>query len=267
MTPANEDSLDDIAASPSSMQLGGSHILVTGAGRGLGQSIALSAVRCGAKVTILARTAEQLAHTQRLSRQLGQECETTIADLSDHEALDRVVDEAWARQPLSGVVHAAGTQLRKPAIDVTAEDWRRVQSVNMDAPFFLSTAIARRQITAHLRGSHVFVGSLNSTIGLARIAPYAASKTALLGMARVMSTEWAARGLRANVIGPGYFRTELTKDLLADPANEQRVLSRIPAGDFGRPRDVGALAVFLLSEASSYITGQLLNVDGGWLAS
>ena len=258
---------DDIAVDPQSFRLDGKHVLVTGAGRGLGQGIAVSAARCGASLTIVARTAGQLETTKALIDDLGGHCDIVTADLSDAHGLDAVVDRAWSRQPLAGVVHAAGTQLRKPAVEVTIDDWRHVQAVNLDAPYFVSTAIARRQLAAGLRGSHVFIGSLNCTIGFARLSPYAASKTALLGVARVMSAEWAAHGLRANVLAPGYFRTELTSDFLADPENEARLLSRIPAREFGRPRDVGSLAVFLLSDASNYLTGQLLNVDGGWLAT
>lgn len=267
MTEESASSIDEIAVAPEAMRLDGKHVLVTGGGRGLGQGIALSAVRLGASVTIVARSRDQLAQTQQLSASLGSPCAIEQADLADTESIPVLVERIWERQPIHGVVHAAGTQLRKPAVEVTLADWRHVQATNMDAPFFLSTSVAALQLEQGLRGSHVFIGSLNSTIGLPRIAPYAASKTALLGMARVMSTEWSARGLRANVIGPGYFRTELTSDLLADPANEARVRGRIPSGEFGLPRDVGALAAFLLSDASSYITGQLLNVDGGWLAS
>jgi len=267
MNATADAALEDIAVGPEEFRLDGAHVLVTGAGRGLGQGIAVSAARCGATVTAVARTAAQLERTRALIEQFGGRCEVLTADLADPTGLDAIVERAWAHQPIRGIVHAAGTQVRKPAVDVTVEDWRQVQSLNVEAPYFLSTAVARRQLAAGMRGSHVFVGSLNSTIGLARISPYAASKTALRGLMRVLSTEWAERGLRANVIGAGYFRTELTSDLLADPANEAWLLSRIPMRALGRPRDVGALAVFLLSDAASYVTGQLLNVDGGWLAS
>lgn len=263
----SERSIDDLAISGDDLRLDGKHILVTGAGRGLGQGIALSAVRCGAAVTVTARSRDQLEQTRSLSEQLGLACNVEVADLSDPEGIPALVARAWERGPIHGVVNAAGVQLRKPAIEVTVDEWRKLHAVNTDAPFFLSTAVAREQLAAGTAGSHVFIGSLNSTIGLPRIAPYAASKTALLGMARVMSTEWSAAGVRANVIGPGYFQTEITNDLLADPAARQRVLSRIPMGQLGLPRDVGALAVFLLSDAARYVSGQLFNVDGGWLAS
>lgn len=267
MIPKDPESLAARITEPDEFRLDGKHIVLTGGGRGLGQSIALSASRCGAEITIVARSESQLASTAALCEEMGGRCHVEVADLSQPEGIRPLVDRIVARRAIDGLVHAAGMQIRKDAVDVTLEDWRMLQSVNMDAPFFLSTAVARHQLETRRSGSHIFIGSLNSTIGLRRVAPYAASKTALLGMARVMSTEWSSRGLRANVIGPGYFHTELTKDLLADPENSARILSRIPLGDLGLPRDVGALAVFLLSNASRYITGQLLNVDGGWLAS
>ena len=252
---------------PPSFDLNGHRIAVTGGGRGLGRAIAVAASAAGAHVTVIARTTEQLESTAREIESAGHQCATIAADLTRIERIEDITDELWGGGPLSGVVHAAGVQLRKKAVDVSPEDWRFVQSLNVEAPYFLSTSIARRQIQAELPGSHVFIGSLNSSIGLPNISPYVASKTALVGVARALSTEWAAHGLRANVIGPGYFHTEMTQGLLADPANEQRILGRIPAGHLGDPADVGATAVFLLADASRYLTGQLINVDGGWLAS
>ena len=263
----DRDAMAALAVAPEEFRLDGKHVLVTGGGRGLGQAIALSASRCGAAITIIARSEDQLRSTAALCAAAGGTCSIQIADLSQPQDIQGLVDRILESGPIDGVIHAAGIQIRKEAIAVTVEDWRRLQAVNMDAPFFLSTAVARHQLESGRPGSHLFIGSLTSSIGLPRVAPYAASKTALLGMARVMSTEWASRGIRANVIGPGYFETELTKDLLADPQNSARIMSRIPMGALGLPRDVGALAVFLLSDASRYITGQLLNVDGGWLAS
>ena len=252
---------------PPSFDLAGHHIAVTGGGRGLGRAIALAISAAGAHVTVIARTTDQLESTAEAIKSAGHSCAVTAADLTRLDRVEGIVDDLWESGPISGIVHAAGVQLRKKAVDVTPEDWRFVQSLNVDAPYFLSTSIARRQIQAELPGSHVFIGSLNSSIGLANISPYVASKTALVGVARALSTEWAAHGLRANVIGPGYFHTEMTQGLLADPAQEQRILGRIPAGHLGDPADIGATAVFLLADASRYLTGQLINVDGGWLAS
>lgn len=261
------DKIDTIAVSPSDFGLAGKHVLVTGGGRGLGQGIAVSAALAGARVTIMARSTDQLDETVRIIEKFDGDCDAHPADLSDIEAIPRHVAAIGERRPIDGVVHAAGVQVRKDAVDVSIADWRFVQTMNVEAPFFLSTAIARAQQADGRPGSHVFVGSLNSTLGLPRIAPYAASKTALLGIARVLSTEWSRTGIRANVIGPGYFHTKLTEDLLSRRENQERILGRIPMGRLGTPADLGGTAVFLLSDASRYLTGQLINVDGGWLAS
>lgn len=261
------DDLDLLATDPAQLTLTGKHVVVTGGGRGLGQGIALSAALSGAVVTVVARSNDELSATADMIDRHGGVCHVHPADLSDTDLLDELVSELSGPGPIDGIVHAAGVQLRKEAVDVTVDDWRWVQRMNVEAPYFLSTAVARRQQAAGRPGSHVFIGSLNSTIGLPRIAPYAASKTALLGMARVMSSEWASQGQRANVVGPGYFHTRLTDDLFEDPANRTRILGRIPAGRLGTPADLGGTVVFLLSDASQYLTGQLINVDGGWLAS
>ncbi len=244
------------------------HVVVTGGGRGIGQGIALAAARAGAEVTILARSADQLAETVGQIEHNGGVAKAYAVDLGKLETLDGHVETVWTEVgPVDGVVHAAGVQRRKNSVDVELDDWRFVQLINIDAPFFLTTAIAQRQLASSRPGSHVFVGSLNSTIGLPYIAPYAASKTALLGLARSLSTEWASAGLRVNVIGPGYFHTALTDDLLSKPENSQRILDRIPMRRLGTPEDLGGAAVFLLSDASAYVSGHLLNVDGGWLAN
>lgn len=247
--------------------LRGRHVVITGGGRGLGQAIVLAAARAGAEVSLVARSGEQLDDVRRQVEEMGGSCRTWVRDLSLVDEMDDFGAALWDHRPVTGLVHAAGIQLRKPAVHVTVEEWRRVQATNLDAPYFLSTAVARRQIESETPGSHVFVGSLNSSIGLPNISPYVASKTALVGVARAFSTEWARHNVRANVIGPGYFKTAMTEGLLANPEDERRIMGRIPMGQLGLPEDVGSVAAFLLSDASRYVTGQLINVDGGWLAS
>ena len=259
---------DDLALSQDTFSLTGQHVVVTGGGRGLGRAIALSAAAAGAMVTVVARTEDEVNETVDLGRQQrGGECIARPADLSDTGEMPGLVESIADRQPIDGVVHAAGTQIRKAAIDITADDWDAVQAVNLRAPFFLSAAIANHQLAEGRGGSHIFVGSLNSSIGLANMVPYVASKTALVGVARALSTEWSPVGIRANVIGPGYFHTALTDELLSRPVERTRILNRIPMGVLGTPSDLGGVCVFLLSDASRYLTGQLINVDGGWLSS
>jgi 2-dehydro-3-deoxy-D-gluconate 5-dehydrogenase len=242
-------------------------IVVTGAGRGLGRGLATGIAKQGAHVVLVARSLPELGETARKIRDAGGSCRIVPADLANPGELDRLVTDLLADAVPDGIVHAAGVQVRKPATEVTPDDWHRIQAVNVEAPFFLSTGLARAQAGAALPASHVFITSLSSSIAVPNCAPYAASKSSLLGVIRTLSAEWARRGIRVNGIQPGYFRTRLTEDLLSQPDQHERVLGRIPMGRLGTAQDLVGAAVFLLSGASSYVTGQNIAVDGGWLAS
>ncbi|MGC2168247.1 MAG: SDR family oxidoreductase [Acidimicrobiales bacterium] len=245
--------------------LTGKSVLVTGAGRGLGRGMALAAAAAGAQVIAVARTSSELDETSALSE--GSRVAPLVWDMADLEGIDALVAKAESLGgPLHGVVHAAGLQRRKPAIELSLDDWRHVTTVDLEAPFFLSTSIHRSQLRHGLAGSHVFVGSLSSFIGLRGVSAYAASKSGLLGVVRTLALEWAPSGARVNCIAPGYFETSLTADLFADPGHVAWVRSRIPLGRIGTADDLAGALVFLLSGASAYVTGQVITVDGGWLA-
>lgn len=258
------NNMDEEAATR--FRLDGRTVLVTGAGRGLGRAIALTAAAVGATVVAVSRTLSDLAET------CAEGPTGSIVplewDVQQIEVADELVAAAErAAGPLWGVVHAAGVQHRGRATQFTPGAWATVVRTNLEAPFFLSTAIHRAHQRRGGAGSHVFIGSLASSIGLPDMSAYAASKSGLLGVVRALSTEWAPFGVRVNCLAPGYVRTALTEDLLTDPDRGSWVRSRIPMGRLGEPRDVAYAAVFLLADASRYITGQLLNVDGGWLAA
>lgn len=142
--------------------------------------------------------------------------------------------------------------------------WERVIQVNLTAPFLLSQEIGRRQIAAGRPGSHVFVASLTSILGLPNLVAYNAAKAGLMGVVRALSREWAAHEIRVNGISPGYVETAMTKDLFAEPEKRQKLLDRLPTGRFGTPEELAAPTVFLASEGSAYMTGQLLVIDDGW---
>jgi 2-dehydro-3-deoxy-D-gluconate 5-dehydrogenase len=246
--------------------LSGRTYIVTGAGRGLGRAMALAIAAAGGGVVAVARTEAQLKETAALDP--AGRVIPLPADVADIEHADQLIASARtaARGPLDGIVHAAGTQYRAPAAAVPVAAWRDLMAIHLDAPFFLSTALHRDQLRDDRPGTHLFIGSLTSARGIANIAPYAAAKSALLGVIRTLAVEWAASGTRVNGIAPGYFHTELTADLFADPDRAAWVLDRVPMGRLGDPADLAGAIVFLLSPASGYITGQLLPVDGGWLA-
>lgn len=252
----------------SSLNLDGKVAVVTGAGRGLGASIAIALASEGVHVLAVSRTLSELQETASKVAKSGPPFQMVVADLSDLDNLRSVSARLWeSHGHIDIVIHAAGRQIRKPAVDITPDDLRVVLDLNLAAPFLLSSAIGKRMIDNEIRGRHIFIGSLASKIGLPNIVPYAASKSGVLGVVRGLSREWASHGITVNAVLPGYFDTALTRDLLSDPSQMNRVMSRIPMGHLGQPEDVASACLFFASELAKYVTGEALAVDGGWLAS
>lgn len=245
--------------------LSGRRVLVTGGSRGLGRGIAEAMAAAGARVAIASRTREQV---EQAAAQIDG-ATRHVFDVAEVERIPALIDdvEAALGGELTTVVHAAGTQHRQAAEEFDIEAFRRVLEVNLVAPFALSQEIARRQFAQGTEGQHIFIGSLTSFISVPQVSAYGASKSGVFGLIRSLSTEWSARGIRVNGIAPGYFHTELTEAVFADEARRATNLARIPMGRFGEASDIGQVAVFLASDASGYVTGQLLPVDGGWLAA
>jgi 2-dehydro-3-deoxy-D-gluconate 5-dehydrogenase len=245
--------------------LRGKRTVVTGAGRGIGQAIAIGMAQAGASVVLTSRTVEQLESTKLIIETNGGTAHAIPADLTCPEAIPGLVDAA--EELLGGtieiVAHSAGVQHREAAATFPTEAWNKVLQVNLFAPFLLSQEIGRRQIRAGIPGNHVFVASLASVIGLENAIGYNAAKSGVMGVVRGLAREWARAGIRVNAIGPGYIRTAMTADLIADDTKRTNLLRQIPMERFGVPQDFSAPAVFLASEASRYMTGHLLFVDGG----
>jgi len=164
------------------------------------------------------------------------------------------------------LVQAAGAQLRKPAIELTSEEWNRMISVNLTGAFLSCQAAARCMIPQG-RGKIIMVSSLTAEIGIPNIAPYVASKGAIRQLTKALAVEWASSGITVNSIGPGRFRTHMTEDIFRDESIRERFLGLIPMRRAGLPADLAGVTVFLASDASDYITGQSIYVDGGWLAA
>ena len=245
--------------------LKGRRALVTGAGRGIGQAIAIALAQSGAALALNSRTVDELAATRKVIESAGGTAHTVPGDLSMLESIPALVGAA--EDALSGVVdivvHSAGMQHRQPAAEFSSEAWARVMQLNLFAPFRLSQEIGRRQIDAGGQGNHIFIASLASVIGLENALAYNAAKSGVMGLVRGLSREWARHGIRVNAIGPGYVTTAMTADLMADDEKRGNLLRQIPMGRFGSPEDFGGPAVFLASDASRYMTGHLLFVDGG----
>lgn len=247
--------------------LDGRTAVVTGASRGLGRGMAQALGKAGARVVLVGRDSEEL---DRVAAELAVvSCDAVVKslDLTQVEGIESWVNSVWSEVgPVEIVLHSAGHQRRAPAVEVDPADWEKILTVNLTAPFFLSREFGKRQVDAELSGSHIFIGSLTTRIGIANAAAYAASKAGLGGVVRTLAVEWASSRIRVNAIAPGYFRTGLTEGVLQDPERRAWVHSRIPMERLGVPDDLGGAAVFLASDASSYMTGAILDIDGGWLA-
>lgn len=247
-------------------RLDGKVALVTGAGRGLGQAMALGLAEAGADIAGLYRTNYQETQTQveALGRRfLPVQCdlqEATVAQLN--EVVDRVVGEMGR---LDILINNAGIIRRAPALELGEQDWDDVMQVNLKALFFLSQA-ATRVMARQGGGKIISIASMLSFQGGILIPSYTAAKSGVAGLTRALANEWAAKGINVNAIAPGYIATDNTAPLRADPQRNQAILARIPVGRWGQPAELKGVAVFLASAASNYMHGAIVPVDGGWLA-
>ncbi len=245
--------------------LTGKVILVTGGGRGLGLGMATAAAAAGATVVLANRNAEQLqtAVTQ-ISDQDGHAYGIPV-DLTEPMAARQLVEKVVAEHGrIDGLVHAAGNQHRAPVLEFPGEAFDEVLRLHLRTAFDLAQATATQLLAQGEGGSIVFVGSLTTeAAGIRNVVAYSAAKSGLLGLMRTFAVELAEDGVRVNTIAPGFFATEMTADVQGD-AYRESLYARIPAGRMGTPADLGGPATFFLADASKYVTGQCLTVDGGW---
>ena len=248
-----------------SFDLTGRWAIVTGANTGIGQAIAVGLAQAGADVVGVGRsdmddTAAQIAASGRIFVPL-------MADLSDTAEAKAVVERASAAgATLDILVNNAGIIRRADALDFTEADWDDVIDINLKSLFFLSQAFAKAAITAGRPAKIINIASLLSFQGGVRVASYTTAKSGVAGLTKLMANEWAPRGINVNAIAPGYVETNNTTALRADAERSADILKRIPAGRWAKAEDVAGAAVFLASQASDYVHGTILPVDGGWLA-
>lgn len=237
---------------------------VTGANTGIGQAIALALAEAGADVALVGRTP---AHdTAKRVRAFGRRPQIVSADLSTIEPVQRIIDETVTKLGrLDILVNNAGIIRRADAVDFTEADWDAVIDTNLKSVFFLCQAAGRHMI-ANGGGKIINIASMLTFQGGIRVSSYTASKSGVGGLTRLLANEWAAKGVNVNAIAPGYIATMNTAALQADETRNMAILDRIPAGRWGNPADIGGAAVFLASSASDYVHGQVVAVDGGWLA-
>lgn len=249
----------------SAFSLAGKTVMVTGANTGIGQGIAVSIARAGGRVIGVGRS--DMDETAALLAKAGGEFVAVRADLSSTSAAQSMFDTAWDQHgPIDGLVNNAGIIKRVDAVDFTEDDWDQVMDINLKTMFFLCQSLGRRALSQGRQGKVVNISSMLSFQGGIRVASYTASKSGVLGITRLLANEWAAKGINVNSIAPGYIETNNTEALRADPDRSASILGRIPAARWGVPSDIGDAAVFLLSQASNYMHGAVIPVDGGWLA-
>jgi 2-deoxy-D-gluconate 3-dehydrogenase len=244
--------------------LSGRVALVTGANTGLGQAIAVGLATAGADIVTLSRG--DAAQTAAAVQAAGQRCAGVHADLGERPDCNELIAAAVARfGRIDILVNNAGTIRRAPAMEFSERDWDQVLDVNLRSVFFLSQAAARHWSAGQRGGRIINVASMLSFQGGIRVASYTASKSGLAGLTRLLANEWAALGINVNAIAPGYFATLNTEALRADAVRSREILGRIPAGRWGEPQDLAGAAIFLASDAASYMHGAIIPVDGGWL--
>jgi NAD(P)-dependent dehydrogenase (short-subunit alcohol dehydrogenase family) len=241
--------------------LAGRVALITGGGTGIGLEIARCMVHAGATVIITGRRESVL---QDSAADLGVGAKYIVNDICDLSAIEELVEQVEATYgPLDILVNNAGINMKKPALEVTDEDFSRIIHTNLNAVFALTRAAAKRMV-ARRSGTILMISSMAAYYGIDRVVAYAASKSAVEGMVKVLASEFSAHGVRVNAIAPGFIETEMSRTAMnSDPDRRDRAMRRTPMGKFGRPEDIGHAAVFLSSEAARYITGVSLPVDGG----
>jgi 2-dehydro-3-deoxy-D-gluconate 5-dehydrogenase len=245
-------------------RIDGKVALVTGASRGLGQGMALALAEAGAHV--VAVDTGDSSETKESILKLGRECVAVQCDVSAQGAAEELVNKTLASLGrLDILVNNAGIIRRAPFLEFTEKDWDDVMDVNIKAVFLLCQA-AGRVMVQQKRGKIINIASMLSFQGGIRVPSYASSKSAVSGLTRLLACELGPCGINANAIAPGYMATENTRLLREDPERSKAILERIPMGRWGTPDDLKGIVVFLASEASDYVNGFTIAVDGGWLA-
>jgi gluconate 5-dehydrogenase len=245
--------------------LSGKVAVITGASRGIGAALAGVLSQHGVSVALLGRDARALEALQQSLSRNGSSAMQIVADVTAVPGLDACFDRVVAHfGRLDILINNAGVEEICDSRTVTEDLWDRIVDTNLKSAFFCARAAANRMPNG---GSILNICSLTCEVGVPGAAAYGASKSGLASLTRTLATEWAGAAIRVNGIGPGYFRTALTETFYRDAAWQQSMLQKIPMRRFGRLEELGGAAIFLCSDAAAYITGQILYVDGGYLAS
>lgn len=243
--------------------LSGNVALVTGTSRGLGQYFARALARAGADIAMTSRNKDSLLAFATEIRDLGRREFCTELDVRDHASIQRAVQEVETHfGKIDILVNNAGCNIRKPALDVTWDDWNTILDTNLRGAFFVAQAVARGMLQRGY-GRIINIGSVTSVSGFAGLAPYGASRGGIKQLTMSLADDWGSRGVTVNCLAPGWFKTAQNQVLYENSAWVEYIRDRIPVKRPGRPDDLDGAVVFLASESSRYVTGQTLLVDGG----
>ena len=246
--------------------LDGRVAVVTGAGRGLGRTMAVALAAAGADVVVSSRTPEEIESARDEIRGLGRRSEAIAADTTRESQCNQLMDQAVrALGSIDILVNNAGINIRKPVLELSLEEYRQVLATNLEG-YFLCARAAGRHLVEQGHGKVINVSSIMGSVALPNQAAYASSKGGVEQLTKVLSLEWALRGVQVNALAPTYFETELTRPLFEDPERNNFISGRTPMGRWGQPHELAGAVIFLASRASDYITGHTLVVDGGWTA-
>lgn len=246
--------------------LTGKTALVTGCNRGIGKAMAEALAEAGADIIGVASSEIQSASDlQNAVTEAGRKFYPYQADLGNRESIYAFIKKVKSEhQRIDILINNAGIILRQPAAEHSDEYWDQVLNINLDAPYILSREFGRDMV-ARGYGKIIFTASLLTFQGGINVPGYTASKSAIGGLVKALANEWAGKGVNVNAIAPGYINTDNTEALRNDPVRSKSILDRIPAGRWGMPEDFKGPALFLASDASSYVNGTILTVDGGWM--
>jgi gluconate 5-dehydrogenase len=247
--------------------LSGKTALVTGSSRGLGRAIAEGFANAGARLIVNGTDAARTEAAAAEFRAAGHQAQASAFDVTDEAA----ILQAFAQLDGAGIgidilVNNAGIQHRKPLVEFTSAEWRKVIETNLTSAFVIGREAAKRMIPRG-RGKIINIGSLASEMARPTVGPYTAAKGGVKNLTRAMAVEWAQHGIQANAIGPGYMSTDMNQALMDNADFNSWLMSRIPSRRWGRPDELVGAAIFLASDASAYVNGQIIYVDGGMTAA
>ena len=252
--------------SASLFDLSGRVALVTGSSRGLGRAMAEGLAAAGARVVVNGTDATRVDAAVLELQQAGRQAEGAVFDITNEAAVLQAFEGFDQRGlAIDILVNNAGIQLRKPILELSTAEWHKVLDTNLTAAFVMGREAGRRMV-ARGRGKVINIGSLTSKLARATVAPYTVAKGGIKMLTQAMAAEWAVHGIQANAIGPGYMLTDMNQALIDNPQFDAWVKGRTPAKRWGRPDELVGVAVFLASQASDYVNGQIIYVDGGMTA-